>query len=41
MNEIVFVLFGVAIGARFAESIREHVPALKPEPDEPSTNTST
>lgn len=36
MNEIFLVLFGVAVGARYAESIREKVPLLKPDKDESS-----
>lgn len=30
MNDLLLVLVGVGVGAYFAESIRETVPALKP-----------
>lgn len=34
MNELLFLIGGVAIGTYFAESIRETVPVLKPSDKE-------
>lgn len=35
MNEILIAVFGIAVGARYAETIRDHIPALDPKPSEP------
>lgn len=36
MNEILVAMFGIAVGTWYAETIRDHIPALDPKPSEPS-----
>lgn len=36
MNEILIAVFGIAVGAWYAETIRDHIPALDPKSGKPS-----